>query len=214
MIDYTLDVAPAARRARRLPDHHHRPLARRLDRAAVHRHVSGPREEGRRDRGARPAARSMIREQPPAHERMREWIGEMQSLARRHPHRYTTLDEAVARMREANPASHRRAGAPSDGARLLPRRGRHVPLEVRQLRARGLALSLQHARGARDSGSAITCPVLLLRGTESWASDPEKDGRATAFRDYASSTSTRRGHWVHHDQLEIFLRTVREFLVL
>src|SRR5438445_78735 len=45
----------------------------------------------------------MIREGRPAHERMQEWIAEMQALARRHPHRYKTLDEAVARMREANP---------------------------------------------------------------------------------------------------------------
>ena len=41
--------------------------------------------------------------QPPAHERMQVWIGEMKALARRHPHRYATLDEAVARMRDANP---------------------------------------------------------------------------------------------------------------
>src|SRR2546425_431022 len=27
----------------------------------------------------------------------------------------------------------------------------------------------------------ITCPTLLIRGSESWASDPEKDGRAGAF---------------------------------
>ncbi len=45
----------------------------------------------------------MIREDKPPQERMREWIGEMRGLARRHPRRYQTLDEAVARMREANP---------------------------------------------------------------------------------------------------------------
>src|ERR1043166_8913080 len=43
---------------------------------------------------------SMIRHRP-AHERMIEWITEMQALAQRHPRRYTTLDEAVARMRDA-----------------------------------------------------------------------------------------------------------------
>jgi len=31
---------------------------------------------------------------------------------------------------------------------------------------------------AHDIWTQITCPVLLLRGTESWASDPEVDGRA------------------------------------
>jgi len=42
----------------------------------------------------------------------------------------------------------------------------------------------------------------------------EKDGRATAFRNYRLVNVPKAGHWVHHDQLEIFLRTVREFLVL
>jgi len=54
--------------------------------------------------------------------------------------------------------------------------------------------------------------VLLLRGTESWASDPEKDGRAEAFKDYTFFNIENAGHWVHHDQLAIFLKLVREFL--
>jgi pimeloyl-ACP methyl ester carboxylesterase len=58
----------------------------------------------------------------------------------------------------------------------------------------------------------ITCPTFLLRGGESWASDPEKDGRATAFRNAKVVTIPNAGHWVHHDQLDHFLRVVREFL--
>ena len=34
---------------------------------------------------------------------MLQWVREMQSLARRSPRPYATLDEAIARMREANP---------------------------------------------------------------------------------------------------------------
>ena len=52
----------------------------------------------------------------------------------------------------------------------------------------------------------------LLRGVESWASDPEKDGRATAFRNYRLVNVENAGHWVHHDRLKVFLDTVREFL--
>ena len=65
---------------------------------------------------------------------------------------------------------------------------------------------------ARELWSNITCPVLLFRGTESWASDPEVDGRATAFKDYQLINVPDAGHWVHHDQLAIFLRGAREFL--
>jgi pimeloyl-ACP methyl ester carboxylesterase len=51
-----------------------------------------------------------------------------------------------------------------------------------------------------------------VRGTESWASDPEKDGRAKAFHDYRAVNVARAGHWVHHDQLGRFLEIVRPFL--
>ena len=58
----------------------------------------------------------------------------------------------------------------------------------------------------------ISCPTLLVRGTESWASDPSKDGRADHFQDVRVENVEDAGHWVHHDQLEIFLGLVRDFL--
>ena len=42
--------------------------------------------------------------------------------------------------------------------------------------------------------SNITCPILHVYGNDSWMEDPE-----TA------------GHWVHHDQLDAFVETVRKF---
>src|SRR5207253_718398 len=57
---------------------------------------------------------AMIRDRPP-HVRMQEWIAEMQALAQRHPHRYRNLDEAVARMRDANP-------------NLTPEQARHLTI--------------------------------------------------------------------------------------
>ena len=58
----------------------------------------------------------------------------------------------------------------------------------------------------------ITCPTMLVRGTESWASDPDKDGRAENFQDAQVVNIEGAGHWVHHDQLDIFLGHVRKFL--
>jgi len=60
--------------------------------------------------------------------------------------------------------------------------------------------------------SRITCPALLIRGTESWASDPSKDGRARHFQNATVVNIPKAGHWVHHDQLDEFLRVTREFL--
>ena len=58
----------------------------------------------------------------------------------------------------------------------------------------------------------ITCPTLLIRGSESWASDPEEDGRMEFFRNARSIDIDGAGHWVHHDRLDEFLRVVRAFL--
>ena len=35
---------------------------------------------------------------------------------------------------------------------------------------------------AREIWNQIRCPVQLVRGSESWASDPEMDGKASAFQ--------------------------------
>ncbi|MGD9765685.1 MAG: alpha/beta fold hydrolase [Candidatus Binatia bacterium] len=154
----------------------------------------------------------MLREHhPPAHERMRVWIEEMKALARRHPRRYATLEEAVARMRDANP-------------RLTKEQARHLTVHGCYRDEDGTYLwkfdnyvratspYLFNLADAEELWKRITCPVLLLRGTESWASDPELDGRAKAFRSYTFHNIEGAGHWVHHDQLEVFLKHLRDFL--
>ena len=65
---------------------------------------------------------------------------------------------------------------------------------------------------AREIWNQIRCPVLLIRGSESWASDPEADGKASAFHDYRTVLVKDAGHWVHHDQLDKFMGIVWDFL--
>jgi pimeloyl-ACP methyl ester carboxylesterase len=60
--------------------------------------------------------------------------------------------------------------------------------------------------------SCITCPVLLVRGSESWASDPVDDGRIRRFRNARLANIERAGHWSHHDQLDAFMSQVETFL--
>jgi pimeloyl-ACP methyl ester carboxylesterase len=64
---------------------------------------------------------------------------------------------------------------------------------------------------ARSIWQRITCPTLLLRGTESWATDPRQDGRASAFQNARCVDIAGAGHWVHHDRLHEFLKVVRNF---
>ncbi len=148
---------------------------------------------------------------PSAQARMLQWVREMQALARRHPHAYPSLDTAVERMREANP-------------RLTPPQA--YPLTVNGARrvedgtyvwkfdnfVRAVSPYLFNLDEAREIWGHIACPVLLVRGTESWAPDPEVDGRGKAFRNAQILNIAGAGHWVHHDQLAVFLRGVRGFL--
>jgi pimeloyl-ACP methyl ester carboxylesterase len=60
--------------------------------------------------------------------------------------------------------------------------------------------------------SSILCPVLLVYGSESWASNPLEDGRARHFRNAEVVTFEGAGHWVHHDRLDAFLDIVGRFL--
>jgi pimeloyl-ACP methyl ester carboxylesterase len=59
---------------------------------------------------------------------------------------------------------------------------------------------------------AITCPMLLLYGADSWASNPERDGRAAQFKTAKVVEYAKAGHWLHHDQFERFVADMRGFL--
>lgn len=152
-----------------------------------------------------------IRSPRPAHLRMREWLASMRELETRTPRRYATLDDATARMREANP-------------HLTPEMARHLTLHgshhtddgslVWKFDNYGRARSPYefNVADAREIWNQIRCPVLLIRGDESFARDPETDGIASAFHDYRSVLITQAGHWVHHDQLDLFMAELTPFL--
>ena len=58
----------------------------------------------------------------------------------------------------------------------------------------------------------ITCPTLLVYGEESWASNPEHDGRLAKFNNTRLEMYAEAGHWVHHDRYEDFVRSLKAFL--
>jgi pimeloyl-ACP methyl ester carboxylesterase len=154
----------------------------------------------------------MIQQQPKhAHERMELWIAQMRDLAGRLPRRYKTLDEAVKRMQDAN-------------THLSAEQAHHLTVHGMNRNedgsytwkfdnyVRAQSPYRFNVDDAWEIWGRITCPTLLFRGAESWASDPIKDGRAKAFKNVKVVTIPNAGHWVHHDQLALFLKEVREFL--
>ena len=60
--------------------------------------------------------------------------------------------------------------------------------------------------------AAITCPTLLLYGANSWASNPEHDGRLAHFRTARVVELENAGHWLHHDQFDRFMAKLGAFL--
>jgi pimeloyl-ACP methyl ester carboxylesterase len=147
----------------------------------------------------------------PPQNRMHDWIAQMRDLAGRTPRHYASLEEAVERMQEANP-------------RLTPEQARHLTEHgVNQNEdgsfgwkfdnyVRAFSPHFFNAKEMYELWSKITCPVLLVRGTESWAGDPGKDGRLAHFDNARVVHVERAGHWVHHDQLPVFLDALRGFL--
>jgi len=152
-----------------------------------------------------------MRMQEQMHVRLRNWMADLRKVSGRIPRRYASLEEAFQRMQEENP--HLSA----DQARHLTIHGSNQNEDgtyswkfdnyVRSFFPVGLT-----NEQTQELHGRIACPTLLIRGTESWASDPEKDGRAKAFRDVRVANVEKAGHWVHHDQLDAFLKVVRAFL--
>jgi pimeloyl-ACP methyl ester carboxylesterase len=147
----------------------------------------------------------------PASQRYREWIEEVRKLENRAPHSYPTIAEAVKRMKEANPF-------------LSDEVAEHLTLHGTNWNADGSIIWKfdNYARifapyglnidDAKEVLSQITSPALLFWGRKSWAQDPEIDGRASVIRDHRLVKVDNAGHWVHHDQFELFLRETKKFL--
>jgi len=156
-----------------------------------------------------PESHRLIRQ--PATERLREFIEAIRKLEHRKPHSYPSLAAAVARMKEANPF-------------LSDEVAEHLTLHGTNWNADGSLIWKfdNYARifapynvnvaDLKDVLGHIAAPTLLFWGRESWAQDPEIDGRASAIRDYRLVKVPQAGHWVHHDQLDLFLAETKKFL--
>ena len=144
-------------------------------------------------------------------ERMRKWIESQRGLSGRLPKRYPTLEDAFKRMYEEN-------------KHLTLEQARHLTLHgVNQNEdgtyswkfdnyVRAFPPYDMRQRETEELWASITCPTLLVYGKESWASNPEEDGRIEHFKNATAVSVEKAGHWVHHDQLEIFMSLVEDHL--
>ena len=147
----------------------------------------------------------------PIEKRMAAWIERERNLAARQPRRYRSIEDAFHRMQEENKhltaeqaryltvhgVSQNEDGTYSWKFDNYARSGSPVDLTPDEL---------------RRLWSNIACPTLLVNGAESWASNPQKDGRAEAFRNAQVKVFEGAGHWVQHDRLDAFVAEMRAFL--
>jgi pimeloyl-ACP methyl ester carboxylesterase len=147
----------------------------------------------------------------PIEQRISEWVNRLREISGRPPRRYASIEDALARMQEAN-------------KHLSPEKARHLTRHGVMQNEDG-SYSFKFDSYLRVAApvditedelhhlwSRIACPALLAYGAESWASNPLKDGRARYFANARVETFEGAGHWVHHDQFDAFVRVVREFL--
>ncbi len=160
--------------------------------------------------GPSPQIRAEIEEKGAA-ERLREWIADKRKAAGRLPRRYASLEQAFARMKEEN-------------SFLSDDQARHLTIHGAIRNEDGTySWKFDNYLNVWSVGDisygeqeklwgAITCPMLLLYGADSWASNPERDGRAKHFKTARVVEYEKAGHWLHHDQFERFVAELRAFL--
>jgi pimeloyl-ACP methyl ester carboxylesterase len=146
-----------------------------------------------------------------APDRMRKWIEKTRGAEGREPHHYPDLATAVARMKEANKFL-------SDDV------ARHLTLHGTNWNADGsigwkfdnfvrlLPTFIVSPEDAAELLRNIRCPTLMFWGRQSFARDPETDPLAQQVKNRQIVKVDNAGHWLHHDQLEIFLRETKKFL--
>jgi pimeloyl-ACP methyl ester carboxylesterase len=113
--------------------------------------------------------------------RLREWIGDKRAAAARIPRRYATLQAAFERMREEN-------------SFLTDDQARHLTVHGMNRNEDGTwswkfdnylnvwPVDYTPQTVIEELWATIECPMLLFYGAKSFASNPERDGRANHFK--------------------------------
>jgi pimeloyl-ACP methyl ester carboxylesterase len=143
--------------------------------------------------------------------RFRQWIEDKRNAAGRTPKRYPNIEAAYERMKTEN-------------SYLTDEQARHLTVHGISRNEDGSwswkfdnylniwAMFDMPEEDLLAIWKSITCPILMMYGANSWASNPEKDGRINNFPTAKVVEYENAGHWLHHDQFDRFMADVRAFL--
>ncbi|WP_375289840.1 alpha/beta fold hydrolase [Qipengyuania sp.] len=147
----------------------------------------------------------------PYPERVAEWVEKKRAASARNPRKYDSIEAAFARMIEEN-------------SYLTEEQARHLTIHGVTRNEDGTYswkfdphLNVWSVEDVADefiqqTWAAITAPTLLLYGADSWASNPVGDGRLDHFSTAEVIEFEKAGHWLHHDQFDRFIATLKDFL--
>jgi pimeloyl-ACP methyl ester carboxylesterase len=142
--------------------------------------------------------------------RTREWIGTRLDAAERPQKLFFSIEEGAQRLRrEQKRLSEEQAlhlakhGLRPEGEGYI---WKYDPMMMAFL-IEDFALETDEVR------AAVTAPVLLFWGPESWTTHPDEDGRAAQLRDHRVIKYDEAGHWLHHDRFDDFIAELKAFLV-
>jgi len=144
-------------------------------------------------------------------ERMRTWIEARRQIAARPPHRYGSVEAAFERMQQMHKQLSREQAMHLTQHGVLQNEDGTFSWKFDNYVRASPPYDMTRAQVA-ELWAHITCPTLLVHGADSWASNPQQDGRAAHFRNVRVVSVERAGHWVHHDQFEVFVKLLQEFL--
>ncbi|WP_232493826.1 alpha/beta fold hydrolase [Novosphingobium kaempferiae] len=158
-----------------------------------------------------PPAMRREQEAKGAGERLRQWIEDKRKASGRTVRKYASLRDAYQRMKEEN-------------GFLTDEQARHLTIHGATRNEDGTwSWKFDNYLNVWSTSDlptdqiirlweAITCPLLLLWGKDSFASSPAGDGRMAYFPTAKLIEYENAGHWLHHDQFDRFMGDVREFL--
>ncbi len=160
--------------------------------------------------GFSPEARAR-RDEKSRREQLREWVEKVRGLDALGASQYSSVEAAVQRLMKHDPLLSRelaeyvceRGLRPNDNGQLRWKYDHQI---------RGFGSAEIASVEPSDLWRAIECPVLLMYGAESWASNPQHDGRVQHFAQARVVSVERAGHNLHHHQPEVFLTHLRAFL--
>lgn len=147
----------------------------------------------------------------PMHEQMRTWVEQLRGIAARAPRRYASIAEAAERMKKENPS-------------LSDTQAEHLTIHGVARNEdgtyswkfdnyfRSFPPRVWQADAMVEMWQRIDCPTLFVRGDDSWAGDPQADGRLAALSDGHQVSIPNAAHWVMHDNLAAFMQATDTFL--